>query len=36
MLVMVNANVDHLKKRDTTRQMLEFSIKGIAALEQER
>lgn len=36
MLVMVNGNVTHLKRRDTTRLMLEFALKGIQVLKREK
>lgn len=33
---MVNGNITHLKRRDTTRLMLKFALKGIHSLQRER
>ena len=36
MLVMVNGNITHLKRRETTRLMLEFALKSVDVLQRER
>lgn len=36
MLILVNGNMTHLKKRENTRLLFQFAIAGIPALKKER